>query len=45
MNNPKKEPFTALIGSGNSAKVADGLPDGQAGDATVDMGYITFFPR
>ena len=47
MNNPKKEPFSALIAPGNnSGKMTDICqPDGEAGDATVDMGYITFFPR
>jgi len=46
MNNAKKEPFASLIApENNSGKMTVGLADGEAGDATVDMGYITFFPR
>ena len=48
LNNPKKEPFSSLMTkTENKTNLVDNqqLPDGEAGDATVDMGYITFFPR
>ena len=43
------EPFANLVSdtTKNYNHMVEGqqLPDGNAGDAIIDLGYITFFPR
>jgi len=42
-NNPQK-PFSELIKTKSGNRDAYHVPDGNAGDAIVDLGYVTFFP-